>query len=190
METAEFHLGNAVRELQQGHARGALDEVHTALRIDPKSGYAHAVLAVAHTLMGDELEAREAIQQATEHAPRDPQVRYYAYLAFGRLGDTGGARAQLTYFTQLQPGNVAAKQQLARLGGPVVDLPPLPRPPVAAAWYDGGGHSVMDSDQISQIREDGEPPEGPGVVQCPECDRRTWKGWVCKFCGARLPVGV
>jgi tetratricopeptide (TPR) repeat protein len=190
METAEYHLGNAIHELQQGHARTALDAAHSALRIQPESGYAHAVLAVALTMMGEETDAREALQQATEQAPRDHQVRYYAYLALGRLGDMAGARAQLTYFTQLQPGNTAARQQLVRMGGPVVDLPPLPRPPVAAVWYDGSGHSVMDSDQIAAISEDGEPPEGPGVILCPDCDRRTWKGWVCKFCGARLPVAA
>jgi len=187
METAEYHLQIAAKELQQGHARTAHEEVRAALRIQPDSGYALSMLGLALTLMGEEQDAREALLKATTTAPRDRQVRYFTYLALGKLGDVRGARAELTYFTQLDPANHAAKQMLARMGGPAADIPPLPKPPRAAVWYDGGGHATMDSDQISQIRDDGEPQDGDDVVTCPSCEKNTWKGWVCHFCGESLP---
>jgi predicted Zn-dependent protease len=187
METAEFHLQNAAKELQQGHARTAHDEVRAALRIQPDSAYALSLLGLALTLMGEELDAREALIRAIETAPRDRQVRYFSYLALGKLGDARGARTELTYFTQLDPANSAAKQMLARMGGPVTDIPPLPAAPRAAVWYDGGGHATMDSDQISQIQDDGEPQDGDDVIVCPNCEKHTWKGWVCHYCGDTLP---
>src|SRR3954449_5884062 len=148
METAESHLHAAGQALQQGHAREALHEAQAALRTQPESGQAIALMGLAHTMMGDEIEAREELTRAQQLAPRDSKVRYYSYLALGRLGDMPAARAQLTYFAQLEPENVKAKEALTKLGGPVVGLPPLPRPPSAAVWYDGGGHSLMYSGDI------------------------------------------
>ena len=187
METAESHLQAAGTHLQQGHARDGLHEAQRALQTQPENGQAFALIGLAHTMMGDEIEAREALTKAQELAPRDSRVRYYSYIALGKLGDVPAARAQLTYFAQLEPGNTQAKTALAQLGGPVLDLPPLPRPQSTAVWYDGGGHSLMDSSDIASLREDAEPPEGPDVIPCPDCGKRTWKGWTCHLCGAPLP---
>ena len=75
---------------------------------------------------------------------------------------------------------------LAKLGGPAPDLPPLPRVR-AATWYDGGGHALTNADDDDPDEPGKEPPPGPDVVVCSDCAKRTWKGWVCKHCGAPLP---
>jgi hypothetical protein len=124
--------------------------------------------------------------RALEAAPLDPKVRHYAYMGFYRLKDTLGARSQLTYLCQLERDNVPAKTLLAKFGGPVVGLPSLPRQAASAVWYDGGGQATMGSADFDALDEEGEPPPGPDVVDCDECGKRTFKGWVCKFCGARL----
>lgn len=184
METAETHLHTAAQALQHGHAHEALDEARAVLRTQPENGQAHAVMGLAWSMMGDEPEARDEIARSVSLAPRDAHVRYYCYLALGQLGDIPGARAQLTYFSQLEPNNVQAKAALAKLGGPILDLPPLPRAAHHAVWYDGGGHATTDSEDLDP--DNPEPPEGPDVLHCSECTKRTWKGWVCMHCGARL----
>jgi len=184
METVEIHLAAAENELRQGHARAALLETQAALRLDPRCARALALEGLAHVLMGDGPEARDALSDAAEIAPRDSRVRYHYYLALGKLGDREGARAQLTYFCQLEPDNVQARGLLTQLGGAVMGLPPLAQPQADVAWFDAGGHALASA---ADVGEEGEPPPGPGVIVCPECERRTWKGIVCKHCGALLP---
>jgi len=188
METAESHLSAAEQELRQGHARAALDEARAALRLQPEGAQAHAMIGLAHTLMGDEDEARASFAKATDLAPRDPKIRYQFYLALGRMRDVQGARAQLTYFCELEPKNSEAKTLLMRVGGPRTDIPSLPTPPRAAHWYDGTGHSVTDAEDFEDedTSDAAEPPPGPDVTLCPECSKRTWKGWFCKHCGGNL----
>lgn len=187
MVTAESHLLEAERELGAGHARRALEEARSALGTQPDNARAFALMGLAYTLMGEEVDARQAIARAGELSPRDSRARYHCYLGLLKLGDQNGARAQLTYFTQLEPDNAQAKSMLDRLGGPLDGLPPLPAPRMPVQWYDGTGHSVSDIDTIDATDNLEEPPAGPNVQVCPECEKRTWKGWVCKHCGANLP---
>src|SRR5205814_254437 len=118
-------------------------------------------------------------------------VRYQCYLAFARLRDVKNARAQLTYFCELEPKNGDAQSVLTRLGGPDTTVPPLPRAQKSGVWYDGTGHSVTDGDDFDRdlASDDAEPPPGPDVLVCPGCSKRTWKGWFCKHCGETLPRG-
>jgi tetratricopeptide (TPR) repeat protein len=187
MGPVETHLHTAETALRGGHAREGLHAAEAALQTEPQNGRALALLGLAYALMGDEFEARDALTRAEKAAPLDSHVRYHHYLALGKLGDVQGARAQLTYFSQLEPENVQARAALARLGGALMNLPPLPRPASAAVWYDGGGHALADAGEIAAEATGAEPPAGPDVVTCPECSLRTWKGWVCKHCGAPLP---
>lgn len=187
--TAEEHLHAAEQALQAGHARDGLHEAQQALITQPENARAHALIGLAHTLMGDDIEARESLKRAAEFSPRDSRMRYISYLALARLGDRQAALGQLTYFAELEPNNPKAQALLKQMGGPVSGLPPLPAPQVSAVWYDGGGHATMDSSDFARLKEgeEVEPPPGPDVVVCPECEKRTFKGWVCKFCGANLP---
>lgn len=187
METVESHLLAAEQELRAGHARAALHEAHAALRLQDENGRAHALVGLANTLMGEDDDARFAFGRAVEIAPLDSRVRYLYYLGLVRLGDTNGARGQLTYFCQIEPENTQAKALLTRLGGAVMNLPPLPRPASTAVWYDGGGHALADAADVASEDPNAEPPAGPNVVVCPACEKRTWKGWVCGQCGAVLP---
>lgn len=189
METAEAHLAAAEAALKQNHAKAALDEAKAALRIQPGSGRAHALMGLAYVLMGEEADARDEFAQAPELSPLDSQVRYLAYLGYMRLKDSLQARTQLTYFVDLEPKNAQAKAFLTQLGGAVEDLPPLPIPQ-AVHWYDAGGHALTDAGDLEDEREDAEPPPGPGVIKCPECEKRTFKGICCKWCGAHLPLPV
>lgn len=186
MEPCEQLLVEADRALRQNHAGEALSALRSALRLQPENALALALLALTYVRMGEEVEARLALRKATEAAPRDSQIRYLAYLAFGQLRDLQGARAQLTYYCQLEPGKTEACAQLAKLGGPVAGLPSLPSPPKAVVWYDGGGHALADGGDL-ETEDAFEPPEGPDVVLCIECEKRCFKGWVCKHCGANLP---
>ena len=185
MQTAEDHLTAAENALRGGHAREALEHARDALRTQPENAHAIALTGLAHVYMGDEIEAHEALKRAVGLAPRESRVRCLYYLALGRLRDMEGARAQLTYFVELEPHNTQARETLAKLGGPVKGLPPLPKPPAVALWYDGGGHALVDAGEIAD--EDAEPEDGPDVVVCQECEKRTGIGWVCKHCQAPLP---
>jgi Flp pilus assembly protein TadD len=189
MGPVEEHLVAAEKAVREGHFRSAQDEVREALRFQPDSALGYALLGMSHMMMGAEIEAREELERAVGLAPRDSRVRYYYYAALARLGDAPGARAQLTYYCQLEPANVQAKPLLERLGGPLVDIPPLPKPPKAGLWYDGGGTALSDAGDILDDEADAnaEPAPGPGVVVCPDCERRTPRGWNCKFCDAPLP---
>jgi tetratricopeptide (TPR) repeat protein len=191
-QNAEDHLRAAEQALTQGCAGTGLQEARAALHTQPENGRAHALVALAYALMGEAEDAREALARATNLAPRDSRVRYTGFLALVRLGEREAARAQMTYFSQLEPDNVRARALLTQLGGAVMGLPPLPAPPTTAVWYDGGGHATTDSSEYSALTEDEnrEPPPGPDVVDCPDCQKRTWKGWVCKHCGAPLPRPV
>jgi tetratricopeptide (TPR) repeat protein len=190
MDPAEELLKAAGQALQTGRARDAVTHARAALRIQPGCGRAHAVLGLALAAMGEDDDARRELQEGVKAAPHDAQVRQYAYLALVRLGDRPGARAQLAYYCQLDRNNAQARAALDQLGGPPPDLPPLPPIPRAAVWYDGGGHATMDAADLEQLSEDAEPPPGPDVVTCPDCSKRTWKGWVCHHCGANLPRPV
>ena len=185
METAQDHLTAAERELRDGHAHAALDEAQAALRTQPESGQAHALMGLAHILMGEEDDGRRLLTRAAELTPLDSRVRYLAYLGLGRLRDAAGARVQLTYFVDLESKNAQARELLAKLGGPVPNLPPLARP-VAVHWYDGGGQALTDAGDLEDEREGSEPPPGPGVLVCPACQKRTWKGICCAHCGEGL----
>lgn len=187
METVEGHLAAAEQALRQGQARKALEEARAGLRLQPDSGRGLALLGLAYVMMGEEADGRSALAHAAEVAPLDSRVRYLYYLALAQLRDIEGARAQLTYFCQLEPENTQAKALLARLGGAVMGLPPLPRPPSSAVWYDSSGHALADAGDLCDDEDETEPPPGPDVVLCPECGLRTWKGWLCKHCGAALP---
>lgn len=186
MEPCEQFLVEADRALRLNHAGEALHALRSALRLQPENALALALLALTYVRMGEEVEARQAVRKATEAAPRDAQIRYLAYLAFGQLRDLQGARSQLTYYCQLESGKAEAHSQLEKLGGPVAGLPPLPTPPKVVVWYDGGGHALADGGDLDG-EEAIEPPEGPDVVCCVECQKRCFKGWVCKHCGANLP---
>ena len=186
MELASDHLHAAEQALREGHAHTALDEARLVLRTQPENGQALALMGLAHALMGDEPEAKDDFGRAVEIAPLDSRVRYHCYLGLCRLGDRQGARTQLTYFCQLEPKHQQAVALLTQLGGAVANLPPLPRPP-EVLWYDGGGHALTDAGDIAAAGEEAEPPPGPNVVDCPDCGKRTWKGWVCNHCGMPLP---
>lgn len=188
MDAPDDRLRGIEQSLQQGQVRAAFDLCRSILRDDPGHARTTALLGLAYVLMGDEAEARRTFERAIEIAPLDSRVRYYGYLGYHRLRDDMAARAQLTYLCRLEPDNVPAKSLLAQSGGPVPGLPPLPRPAAAAIWYDGGGQATFGSAECAALEEDGEPPPGPDVIECPECERRTWRGWVCKFCGARLDL--
>lgn len=187
IDTVEGHLLAAEQSLKQGHAREALAEAQAALRMQPQYGRAFAMIGLAYTKMGQDTDAREALTHAAEVAPLDATVRYHCYLALANLRDVEGARAQLAYYTQLDQGHAQAKAVLARLGGPPPDLPPLPRPATTAVWYDSDSSLTTAADDESAYGEQPEPPPGPDVVECSNCEKRTWKGWVCKHCGVSLP---
>lgn len=186
MESCEQLLVMADRALRQNHAGEAMGALRSALRLQPENALALALMALTYVRMGEEVDARRALQKATEAAPRNSQVRYLAYLALGQLRDLAGARTQLTYFCELEPTKAEARAQLDKLGGVVAGLPPLPPPPKAVVWYDGGGHALADGGDL-EGEDSFEPPEGPDVVRCTECEKRCFKGWVCKHCGANLP---
>jgi tetratricopeptide (TPR) repeat protein len=190
METVEGHRTAAEQALRQGRAKSALDEARAALRLQPQDGQAMGLAALAFSLMGDVDEARREIGDALEVAPLDSKVRYLAYLVLGRLRDAVGARTQLTYFAEMEPENLPARALLARFGGPLTNLPPLPRPASDAVWYDGTGHALSDSHTAGVLAEGAEPPPGPDVMVCPDCEKRTYKGWVCGQCGVPLPRPV
>ena len=186
MQTAEDFILAAEKALKEGHAREALEHCRAAQVTQPGSGRAHALTSLAYLMMGDDILGREALAKALAAAPLDSHVRYLAYHAYGRLREPANARAQLTYFCELEPDNAGAKQVLAKLGGPATDIPPLDRPK-AALWFDAGGHALCDSGEIGDESDMSEPPPGPDVINCPECNKRTWKGIVCKHCGVLLP---
>lgn len=185
-ETADARLAHAEEALRHGHAREALELARGILTLEPHHSRALAMLGLAHAYMGDPEEAHDCLQRAIDLAPLEARVRYYAYAAHAHLRNLEGARMELTYFTQLEPENVPARGMLARMGGPPENLPPLPRPAGVAVWFDAGGHALADAGDILEEAEGVEPPPGPGVMNCPGCQKRTWKGIVCKHCGALL----
>lgn len=190
METIDTYLEMAEQALRQGQVRAALERALAIVRSHPGNGRAYAVLGMAYALVGQEPEARDALADAADLAPKDARVRYYYYMALAKMGDREGARAQLAYFTQLDPMNEQAKAMLQRLGGPPRDLPPLDQPQVGALWFDAGGRALTDARDIAHsMLEDAEPPLGPNVLVCPECEKRTYRGMVCSHCGALLPRG-
>lgn len=188
METADSYIASAERALRQGHAHEALVTLHQLVSQQPCHAQGLALLAVAHAMMGEDVETRDAVARAAQIAPRDPIVRRCAYVALARLPDAERARAQLAYFAQLDPANTMAAEQLRRLGGPPPGLPPLPAAERAVVWYDGGGHALCDAGDLTD--EGAEPPPGPDVMECPACEKRTFKGWVCQHCGTGLPRAV
>jgi hypothetical protein len=186
VEPCEQYLVDADHALRENHAGEALSAIRCALRLQPENALALALMALTYVRMGEEVEARVAVRKATEAAPRNSKVRHLAYLALGQLRDLEAARAQLTYFCELEPTNTSARGQLSRMGGPVMGLPPLPRAATVAIWYDGGGGALAGAGDL-EGEDSFEPPPGPDVVLCVECQKRCFKGWVCKHCGANLP---
>lgn len=186
METAETHLQAAEQALKQGHAREALDHCRAARITQPQSGRAFALAALANVMMGEDVQGRQELAKSLETAPLDSHVRYLACHTYGRLREPDNARKQLAYFVELEPDNAQAKQALEKMGGRPVDLPLLERPK-AALWFDAGGHALCDSGEIGDESDMSQPPPGPGVISCPECNKRTYKGIVCSHCGVLLP---
>jgi tetratricopeptide (TPR) repeat protein len=184
---ADLRLRAAETALRQGHAREALDTARAVLRTQPDHARAFGMIGLALTVMGEDSEAREAFGRAVALAPRDALLRFQYYSALLRLSDREGAQAQLTYFCRLEPGNAQAKAALEKLGGPREGLTPLPKPPSAAVWYDGGGHALAGAGDIAKDDADSaEVADGPDSVTCPACQKRTRKGWVCTHCNMPL----
>jgi tetratricopeptide (TPR) repeat protein len=185
MESVEQLLALAEAALRRQRAGDAMQAARAALRLEPHCAHAFGLLALACAQTGEGAEARAHAARAAELAPRDARVRYFCYLTAGQLQDFPAARVQLTYFCELEPENTQARAMLQRLGGPAPGIPPLPPPPVAVQWYDAGGGALVDAGDL--LEEGEEPPPGPDVLECPSCRKRTYRGWVCRHCGAALP---
>ena len=70
---------------------------------------------------------------------------------------------------------------------------------VLAVLQAGGGRKIAVLDDADDLSEESancslktlkEPPPGSNVMECPECEKRTFKGWTCMHCGVALPRPV
>jgi len=110
---AHNNLGNTLAE--RGFLDAAMDEYHTALRLDPIYADAHADLGNALVKKGRYAEAISHYLLALRFRPVDPAVHYGLGLALMRSGRRDEARAEFEQTVRLKPDNPDAWSNLAEL---------------------------------------------------------------------------
>jgi Flp pilus assembly protein TadD len=119
---ASIRLTDSGRKLlESGDAQGALDRIESAVKLDPTNPHAYYWLAQVHWQNGRLDQTLSYSEKAIVlFAPSERQAQSEAYTLRGRVLEQVGrfpdARQAYRRALSVQPGNVAARAGLARIG--------------------------------------------------------------------------
>jgi len=75
LSRARIHTELAALYFQQGSMKTALEELASAVRIDPQYAPAYSVYGLVYMQLGERTQANDSFQKAIALAPNDPDIR-------------------------------------------------------------------------------------------------------------------
>lgn len=75
LSRARVHTELAALYYQQGSMKTALEELGTAVKIDPQYAPAYSMLGLVYMQLGEQAQAEDNFQKAVALAPNDPDIR-------------------------------------------------------------------------------------------------------------------
>lgn len=111
-EPIRAHMAAAARYVQQGRGTDAEREWKEVVRLDPDNAGAWDLLGDYYLTIGNEAEARGALERVWKLQPDTPEIHYRLAVATVQLGDMKAARQHAEAELKLNPNHVGAMDTL------------------------------------------------------------------------------